>query len=132
MQHILFILGGFTVVMGVLALLWGVTALVGRAFIGRVGAPAASGPSKAPPPAPSGGIPPHHLAAIAAAVHAVTEGRGRVVHVVAAPHRAGAWAQHGRTEQFASHRVRWDWAVPGPPHLDPPHPVQNRDPGAKP
>ncbi|HYH18014.1 MAG TPA: OadG family transporter subunit [Azospirillum sp.] len=118
MQHVLFILGGFAVVMGILALLAGAVALLGRVFTARAPAPAALTPVTPAPVAP--GIPPHHLAAIAAAVAAITDGRGRVVRVVAPPHQAQAWAQHGRTRHFASHRVRWDWAVPGPPHLDPP------------
>ncbi|AWK89371.1 OadG family transporter subunit [Azospirillum thermophilum] len=124
MQHILFILGGFTVVMGILALLYGVMALIGRAFVGRGQQPApapAARPAAAPAAPP--GIPPHHLAAIAAAVAAVTGGRGRVLRVTAPPHKATSWALHGRSEQFASHRVRWDWAVPGPPHIEPPHPI---------
>ncbi|WP_109107755.1 hypothetical protein [Azospirillum sp. TSO35-2] len=114
MQQILFILGGFAVVMGTLALLHGVMALIGRAFVGRE-------PPAAPSPPPAG-IPPHHLAAIAAAVATITGGRGRVLRVTAPAHMAAGWTQHGRTEQFASHRVRWGWAVPGPPHADNPHP----------
>lgn len=120
MQHLSFILGGLAVVIGILALLWGVMELVGRVFIGRETV------RPTPLPAtPAGRVPAHHLAAIAAAVAAITDGRGRVVRVTAAPHRAHAWAQHGRTEQFASHRVRWSWAVPGPPHRESPNPSQD-------
>jgi len=115
MQHVLFVLGGFTVVMSILALLAGAVALLGRLFTARQKAPPVPAPAPAAP-----GIPPHHLAAIAAAVAAITDGRGRVVHVAAPPHRAPAWAQHSRAVEFASHRVRWDWTVAGPPHLDPP------------
>ncbi|WP_431855039.1 OadG family transporter subunit [Azospirillum sp.] len=113
MQHILFILGGLTVVMGVLTLLWGVMALVGRAFAARTPVPQVSAPAPAPMPesAPAG-VPPHHLAAIAAAVAVMTDGRGRVVRVTAAPHQSAAWAQHGRAELFASHRVRTNWKGP--------------------
>ena len=108
MQHLLFILSGLAVVMGVLTLLWGVMALVGRAFIAPVPAPA---PAPAPEAVPAG-VPPHHLAAIAAAVAVLTDGRGRVVRVTAPPHRSTAWAQHGRAELFASHRVRTTWTGP--------------------
>lgn len=118
MQHVLFVLGGFTVVMSILALLAGTVALLGRLFVAREKRPP-SAPVPAPEPA-APGIPPHHLAAIAAAVAAITGGRGRVVHVAAPPHRAPAWAQHSRAVEFASHRVRWDWTVPNPPNLDPP------------
>ena len=112
MQHLTFILGGLTVVMSVLALLWGVMTLVGRAFVRRE---AVAAPSPAPlpaAPAAPAGVPPHHLAAITAAVAAMTDGRGRVVRVTAAPHRSHEWAQHGRTELFASHRVRSPWTTP--------------------
>ena len=132
MQHLLFILGGLVVVMGILALLWGVMELVGRIFVGREArsapAPRPAAPLLATPP----GIPAHHVAAIAAAVAAITGGRGRVVRVTAAPHQAQAWSQHGRAELFASHRVRWNWAVPGPPHRDPSNPTSIKGPEAKP
>lgn len=112
MQHLPLILGGLVVVMGALALLWGATALVGRLFAAR---PTAAVPD---PPPSAAAVPPHHLAAIAAAVAAMTGGRGRVVRVTAAPHRAQGWSQQARAEHAAGHRVRWDWAVPGPPHID--------------
>lgn len=114
MQHILLVLGGMAVVILVLALLWGATALVGRLFAAPR-APAA--PTPAPAPA-NPAIPHHHRAAIAAAVAVMTGGRGRVVRVSALPHRAEGWVQHARAGHAAGHRVRWDWAVPGPPHID--------------
>ncbi|NYZ17949.1 hypothetical protein HL658_35875 [Azospirillum sp. RWY-5-1] len=113
MQHILLIVGGLTVVIGVLALLWGATALVGRLFAGAPPPMVPAAPSPAKP-----AVPPHHLAAIAAAVAVMTGGRGRVVRVTALPHRAEGWTQHARAGHAAGHRVRWDWAVPGPPHID--------------
>ncbi|HYH37159.1 MAG TPA: OadG family transporter subunit [Azospirillum sp.] len=112
MQHILFILGGLAVVMGVLTLLWGVMELVGRAFVAREAAPAAAPAATPVPAAAPAGVPPHHLAAIAAAVAVMTDGRGRVVRVTAAPHQSSAWVQHGRAELFASHRVRTNWKGP--------------------
>lgn len=113
MTHILLILGGLTVVIGVLALLWGATVLAGRLL--------AVSPAPAVPAAPPSGtpaVPPHHLAAIAAAVAAMTGGRGRVLRVSALPHRVDGWTHHARAGHAAGHRVRWDWAVPGPPHID--------------
>lgn len=109
---------GFGIVMVVLALLWLVNAALGRLFVRLSGDREAV--TRFAPAAPnrSGGPPPQHIAAISAAVAVLTEGRGRVVAVRAAPHVAAAWAQEGRIEQFSSHRVRWDWAVPGPPHVD--------------
>lgn len=116
MQHIPFIVGGLGVVMGVLAMLWGATALVGRLFAAwRQTGGSGTAPAL---PRPAAGVPPQHLAVIAAAVAAMTAGRGRVVRVTALPHRSQGWSQHTRTEQAAGHRVRWDWAVPGPPHID--------------
>jgi len=115
MSHLTFIFGGLAVVMGVLALLFGVMTLIGRAFVAR-GPAASPAPATAPSPAPlpvaPAGVPPHHLAAIAAAVAEITGGRGRVVRVTAPPHSAHAWAQHGRAELFASHRLRSTWHAP--------------------
>ncbi|MCB1909121.1 MAG: hypothetical protein KDH15_17285 [Rhodocyclaceae bacterium] len=107
---LLFIATGFAVVLGALALLWLISAATGRLF-------AATGAAVATPPAPgapsastaSAGIPPPHLAAIAAAVAVVTAGRGRVVSVRAPAHLADAWASEGRADQLASHRLRWNW-----------------------
>ncbi|MGQ9365064.1 OadG family transporter subunit [Azospirillum sp. ST 5-10] len=115
MEHVLFILTGFATVMAVLALLWGVLALIGRIFIARAAATLPAPAAPAVPAATAPGVPAHHLAAIAAAVTAITDGRGRVVRVQAAAHQSAGWARHGRTEQFAGHRVRWGWA-PHAPH----------------
>ncbi|MGC2855090.1 OadG family transporter subunit [Novispirillum sp. DQ9] len=115
MEHLTFILSGFGVVMLVLAALWLTTAAVGRAFAAvearSVAAPAAAPAAAAPV---FEGVPPQHVAAISAAVAVLTGGRGRVVSVSAPPHRVAAWAHQGRSEQFASRRVRRDWARPGP------------------
>ena len=115
-----FILSGFTVVLVALSLLWAVSALTGRLL--ALGArskptPPAAVPAKArSEPAPS--IPPAHLAAISAAVAVITGGRGRIVSVHVPAHLSSAWTGEGRTEHSSSHRVRWDWAVTGPPHPD--------------
>lgn len=118
MEHLTFILSGFGVVMLVLAALWLTTAIVGRAFAaaeGRAVPAVASAPAPAAPTAPVfEGVPPQHVVAISAAVAVLTGGRGRVVSVSAPPHRVAAWAQEGRSEQFAGRRVRRDWARPGP------------------
>lgn len=131
-----FILSGFSVVLTALAMLWLVSAIMGLAFsaIGRrheralSAAPAVALSTSAPAPAIEAGIPAAHVAAISAAVAVLTSGRGRVVSVAAPGHVSAAWAREGRTEQFSSHRVRWDWAIPGPPHV-----VQNvKAPGLTP
>ena len=106
---------GFLVVLLALALLWLVSALIGRLFA-TAKLPAPARRTATQPRAP--GIPPAHLAAIAAAVAAMTDGRGRVVTVWAPAHLTGSWASEGRSDQLGSHRVRWDWAVPGPPHVE--------------
>lgn len=115
MQHLSLILGGLAVVMGVLTLLWGATALVGRIFAAR---PPADTALPAPAPAPAAvstpAVPPHHVAAIAAVVAAMTGGRCRVVRVAAATPAALAWVQQGRAELFASHRLRAGWPAPSP------------------
>lgn len=106
---------GFMVVLLALALLWLVSALIGRLF--ALAATRAPDTRKdTPPPAPV--IPPAHLAAIAAAVATMTDSRGRIVTVWAPAHLTGNWASEGRSDQLGSHRVRWDWAVPGPPHVE--------------
>lgn len=66
-------------------------------------------------PGPTG-VPPAHLAVIAAAIHHVFQGRGRLASVLPAAIAAGAggaemaapidWAREGRREIFVSHRVR--------------------------
>ena len=112
-EQIVFILQGFGLVMAVLALLWLISALLGR-VLGNVGAGAAP-PAKAPPtpaPAPRSGIPTGHLAAIAAAVAVATSGRGRVVRILAPAHGSAGWIGAGRTGSLLNKRVRWDWQTP--------------------
>jgi len=103
---------GFTVVILVLAALWGMSALVGRAFI-RAGA-AAKPAAAAPAPVVAPGVPPHHLVAIAAAV-AETLGAGvRITRVAAPAHKVEGWPIEGRIETFTAHRIRTDWGPTRP------------------
>lgn len=121
-DSVAFILSGFAVVLVALSLLWAVCALTGRLLAFGAGSkrpsPAVAQPKTRPTPTPSPSIPPAHLAAISAAVAVITGGRGRIVSVHVPAHLASAWASDGRTEHSSSHRVRWDWAVTGPPHVD--------------
>lgn len=123
-----FILAGFTLVLVTLALLWLVSAVIGRVFAvgSRRSTQAPANP--APALAEASGIPPAHVAAIAAAVAVVTAGRGRVVTVRVPGHASAGWSIEGRSDHSSSHgnRVRWDWAMPGPPHID------HRIPGSPP
>jgi len=127
-SELAFIGSGFALVLGVLALLWMISAFIGRLVQWTDKAQAVTPKGAAPVPSPSplpsslaapqGVVPAGHLAAIAAAVAVMTDGRGRVVSVSAPAHRASVWAQEGRMEHFSSHRVRSDWALPGPPHVE--------------
>lgn len=119
-DELVFIGSGFGLVLTILALLWLVSALIGRFFaVAKAHKAPAAAPIAAPAAAPvAPGVPPQHLAAISAAVAMMTDGRGRVVSVRLPAHRAIAWAQEGRIEHFSSHRVRSDWANPGPPHVE--------------
>ncbi|NQV20975.1 MAG: OadG family protein [Rhodospirillales bacterium] len=120
MEHVELILSGFGIVMGVLTMLWGVTAAV------AVGAkspakPKDKGPAKpvVAPPAQTGtqnsasaGVPANHLALIAAAVAAAFDTPHRIVSVHGPRAHVSAWTQQGLFEHFASHRMPWHNAVP--------------------
>jgi Na+-transporting methylmalonyl-CoA/oxaloacetate decarboxylase gamma subunit len=113
-EQLVFIVQGFGLVMTVLALLWFVSALLGRIFATRERRPAPSPPSAsavgaAPAPAVSAGVPPAHVAAIAAAVAVATSGRGRVIRVVAPAHGAAGWVGSGRSHHAHGHRTRAGW-----------------------
>ena len=107
---------GFAVVMMALALLWAALAIMARFF---VKAPSTSAPAPAaqkPKPASASvsGVPPHHLAAIAAAV-ADTMGAGyRITRVAAPGHKVNEWPLEGRIATFSSHRMRTDWGPTRP------------------
>jgi Na+-transporting methylmalonyl-CoA/oxaloacetate decarboxylase gamma subunit len=118
-DELTFIGTGFGLVLSILALLWMISAVIGRVYTAShqpKTVPVAAAPAAAA--APVAGIPPGHLAVISAAVAMMTDGRGRVVSVRLPAHQATAWAQEGRIEHFSSHRVRSDWAIPGPPHVE--------------
>lgn len=109
---------GFAVVMTVLAAISGACALIGRAFVTAEAARAAKEAAKAPAPAPAAqvtapGIPPHHLAVIAAAVaHSLGSGY-RVTRVTAPAHAVPGWPMEGRMEIFSAHHTRTSWGAQG-------------------
>ncbi len=113
MEHGSLILSGFGIVMGVLAMLWAVTALIAKLFtrpakpIETAAKPnAAPTPSAAPVTAPPG-VPAHHLAAITAAVAASFAPPTRIVSVDGLYAHVSAWTQQGLFEHFASHQKVW-------------------------
>jgi len=121
MSDLAFILTGFGIVIAVLCFLWLVCVLVG--WLHRDRRPPVSVEKEAPGPAHSP-IPGAHLAAISAAIAEMFPGRHRIVHVYAPGHKAMGWVDEGRFEISTSHRVRWDWASPGPTNT----PKYNRNP----
>jgi len=115
-EQLVFIVQGFGLVVGVLALLWLISAVLGRVFTAaerrRAAEPtpaSSSAVGAAPGPAVSAGVPPAHVAAIAAAVAVATSGRGRVVRVVAPAHGASGWVGSGRSQHGHGHRIRAGW-----------------------
>jgi len=117
MDQIELILTGFGIVIGVLAGLWGACVLVALGFREKPKAPAPEtlAPAAASAPAPAAttsaandGVPPHHVAAIAAAVAAVMSGPHRIIQIDAPPLRVDNWKVEGR---FQTHRVHWGWHV---------------------
>jgi len=110
---------GIIVVMAVLALLWAACAAVGIAFRmvdawkkaadANKSAAAAPVPSVPAAPAASAGIPPHHLAAIAAATAAVMDRPYRIVRVWAPVAPGSDWSNQARLQTFHSHRRQGDW-----------------------
>ena len=107
---------GFSVVMSALIVLWASCAVVGFFFTRTARhKPQASKPAPARAAvAARAGVPPHHLAAIAAAV-AHTLGAGyRVTRVAAPPHKVTAWPLEGRIEAFSAHRIRTNWGPTRP------------------
>ncbi|MCF8480996.1 MAG: OadG family protein [Rhodospirillum sp.] len=113
---------GFAVVMAVLASLWGACSLIGTIFAqveksrAEAAAKAAPVPASAPPSAPttSGGIPAHHLVAIAAAVASVLGDAYRITRVAAPAHQISDWPLEGRIENFTAHRIRTNWGPTRP------------------
>lgn len=111
MSGLIFILTGFGIVIAVLTFLWAVCVLVGWLHKDRRPPMPASSERPGPAEAP---VPAAHLAAISAAIAAVLPGRHRIIKVYAPGHKSSAWIEEGRFEISSSHRVRWDWAAPGP------------------
>nr|WP_321454748.1 OadG family transporter subunit [uncultured Cohaesibacter sp.] len=116
LENLEIILTGFVVVMLALAILWAACAFIGSFFIrhdknnsgtgGKTDAP------KVPPRAAvssRAGVPPHHLAAIAAAVAATLGAGYRVTRVAAPPHKVSEWPLEGRIASFSGHNTRNGW-----------------------
>ncbi|MEO1090729.1 MAG: OadG family transporter subunit [Pseudomonadota bacterium] len=112
-EYVVFSLSGFGLVMLVLSALWITCALLGLILGPRSkpAAPKVASPPPAPSPSPvAKGVPAAHVAAITAAVAAVTGGRARVVRVLAPAHGTTDWGQAGRHQLMANRRVRGGWA----------------------
>jgi glutaconyl-CoA/methylmalonyl-CoA decarboxylase subunit delta len=90
---------GVTIVMGVLTLLWALTALVGAATSGASKAGNLARNRRSRSKQPDGAIPPHHLVAIAAAVSEVIGAPHRIVRVTAPAHRTLDWSGQTRMRQ---------------------------------
>ncbi|MGC9451909.1 MAG: hypothetical protein ACP5I4_10735 [Oceanipulchritudo sp.] len=96
LEHVL----GFLIVLVALTLLWTLTALIGRFFIGREAAAPASGSG---PPAEEGPSE-EEVAAITAAVMSLIGSRSRIVSIRSS--RTQDWSREGRREHFSSHKIR--------------------------
>lgn len=101
-------LGGFAIVLVVLALLWVITAIVGGIFRRNGRRKAAAGAHAVSESTSSsslydGSVPQRHLAVIAAAVYTCIDDSARIVSI--RPARSD-WSAEGRRQIFASHRVR--------------------------
>ncbi len=108
---------GFAVVMTVLASIWGTCALVGAIFIRatrKATEPVAELAKVPPKPQVASGVPPHHMAAIAAAVEEFLGAGYRVTRVAAPSHQVSEWPTEGRKETFSSRRIRTDWGPTRP------------------
>jgi hypothetical protein len=111
-ERLSFALVGSIIVVGTLAVLWLLTALLGRIFIAAEqkaaaaqAAKAAKAAAEAASQAPAPAAPEVPIAAIAAAVAVVLDKPHRIVAIQ--PSRAGAnWAQVGRHQHFESHQLR--------------------------
>ncbi len=94
---------GVAIVMGVLTLLWAMTAMIGGVV--KLGARAKNRTEKkVEADADEGGVPAHHLVTITAAVAEVIDEPHRIVKVSAPAHTAPSWAGHGRTSRHTA-----DW-----------------------
>ena len=94
---------GVAIVMGVLSLLWAMTAMIGGVV--KLSARAKNRPGKkVEVKADEGGVPARYLVAIVAAVAEVIDEPHRIVKVSAPAHTAATWAGHGRTSRHPA-----DW-----------------------
>ena len=109
MQNFELILTGFGIVIGVLAMLWAVTALVAK-ILNRPVKPSPSNSSASAGAAPSAdiasvpetdGIPADHLAVVVAAVAESFDAPQRIVSVTGPYAHVSAWTQQGLFEHIA-------------------------------
>jgi Na+-transporting methylmalonyl-CoA/oxaloacetate decarboxylase gamma subunit len=101
-------LAGFAIVMSTLAILWGLTALMGRvvARLEPTAHPASPQPGAKPIGATGnkeGEIDNDDLVVIAATAAAMLDARHRIVSIRPP---ASSWGQQGRRDIHASHRIR--------------------------
>ncbi len=103
-------LTGFFLVLVVLLLLWGVTALIGKVFIAseakkraRAGAAAGSTPAATARTPAEAETTPEEIAAIAAAISMLMGARHRILSI-RTPETS--WGREGRRQHFASHKIR--------------------------
>ena len=100
LEHII----GFVVVLFVLGLLYGLTALIGSYFAKRTVTAAARPAVAAAAPATEGDITEEEVVAISACAALLMGRRSRVVSIRTSS--AKDWNREGRREHFASHRIR--------------------------
>ncbi|SNY90015.1 Oxaloacetate decarboxylase, gamma chain [Cohaesibacter sp. ES.047] len=117
LENLELIVIGFAVVLLALASLWASCSIVGF-FFTRTPKKAKEEQSPQVPAraavASRAGVPPHHLAAIAAAV-VDTLGPGyRVTRVAAPAHKVSEWPMEGRIAAFTAHKTRADWGPMAP------------------
>nr|WP_320143769.1 OadG family transporter subunit [uncultured Cohaesibacter sp.] len=117
LENLEIIVTGFLVVMLALAILWAACSLVGSFFIRQEKNNSGTGGKDHAPKVPPraavasrAGVPPHHLAAIAAAVAATLGAGYKVTRVAAPPHKVSEWPLEGRISSFSGHNTRNGWA----------------------
>ncbi len=108
-DQLVFIFQGFGLVMVVLALLWLLSALLGRLIAPRAAPATAAQPAASPSPVVDEGVPAAHVAAIVAAVGVITGDRARLVRVRAPAHGVPGWISSAHTAHIVGRRVRTDW-----------------------
>lgn len=96
-------LAGFVIVMLALALLWALTALMGRIFASQRTDSEVTRLEARKPTDPEPEIIPDELVAVYAAAAAMLDEHHRIVSVTA---RSSYWGTQGRRDIHASHRIR--------------------------